>query len=1235
MITLQNFKDVLRKIGFTENNEVFSKEYAHYEHFELRVDFKTKQIIYPSPITLGDTTTSNFEHPENFVVLECVTRLLDKGYRPEHIGLEKRWQLGRGASGGKADICVTDENNDMLFIIECKTAGQKYNEELKKMREDGGQLFSYLQQERSTRWLVLYASDLKEEVEYDLTIIKSIDDANILKMAEKDKSVLTFMKARSVEELFEVWDETYNQATQNDIIFSQDSVAYKIGERQLRKKDLKDFSSEDKIVNRFEEILRHNNVSDKENAFNRLIALFICKLVDEIKKGEDDIVDFQYKVGSDTYESLQDRLQLLHKTGMEEFMNEKINYIPDNYAEELFKNYSSSRRVRAIEDLRKTLRILKYYSNNDFSFKDVHNEELFFQNGKILVEVVQLFEKYRIVYPSKHQFLGDLFEQLLNKGFKQNEGQFFTPIPITRFIWDSLPIDKVSNNNNGYRLPKVIDYACGAGHFLTEAVEAINAHFKSKEVTNLTKDNLWVEKSIFGIEKDYRLARVAKVCLYMNGAGKGQIVFGDGLEQYPEKSITNETFDILVANPPYSVDSFKAHLKLKNNSFEILDLVSNTGDEIETLFVERIAQLLRPQGVAAVVLPITILSKDNNSSYVAAREVMLQNFNIRAIVHLKGKTFGATNTETIVMFLEKFNEPPKRKEQICDSVDNILTGHINDEWEDKEIFENYLSRISVESNDYSAFINKSLSLQELNEIPYFSEYVDELLISAELSAIKKTQKFKKVSEDDRQKIILEYVYSKIIEVEYEKLKYFALIYKQNTLIITAPKANDEQKRFLGYEWSNRRGSEGIKITSPGGMLFNDVDRFAEDTLASSIRYMFYDQIHAIPEKAQYCLFARLQDMLEFKRAKFNKAISLSPAKPDAYKTEYPLIKLGDYIKEERKSQIQVGSAKEIESGKYPFFTSGEKVLTYNEFLTDGENIYLSTGGNAVVKYYDGKAAYSTDTYVIRSKNENEILTKFLFFTLENITEYLGLYYFKGQGLCHLQKNDLKKDRIIPLPPLDIQKKIVNECIVLNDKVEKLKELVAKDEQKIQEIFDNLQNNPSKTPYRINDKDTFEICIGKRVLNAEVSPEYNIPVYSANVFEPFGMIDHLLVKDFSKDSILWGIDGDWMVNTMPANVPFYPTDHCGVLRIKAEDKLLSKYVAYLLKGEGLRLEFSRTNRASIDRIEGITIEAVPIEEQRIAIEKVNKFENEISKAKATIEDCTAQKKAILLRYLEEQ
>ena len=51
-----------------------------------------------------------------------------------------------------------------------------------------------------------------------------------------------------------------------------------------------------------------------------MIALFICKLVDEINKSPNDEVEFQYKIGTDTYESLQDRLQRLHQQGMDEFM---------------------------------------------------------------------------------------------------------------------------------------------------------------------------------------------------------------------------------------------------------------------------------------------------------------------------------------------------------------------------------------------------------------------------------------------------------------------------------------------------------------------------------------------------------------------------------------------------------------------------------------------------------------------------------------------------------------------------------------------------------------------------------------------------------------------------------------------------------------------------------------------------------------------------------------------------
>lgn len=446
MIRKENLEAMIKAIGYIQSSrsKVFEKKYSQFG-CAIEVDFNgSGSINYPEDKGMKITrkTTCNFSQPENFVVLECITRLMDKGYRPEHIELEKEWTLGHSDKGGFADILVKDADGKTLFIVECKTAGNEYKKELNNTLNDGGQLFSYWKQEGACKWLSLYASDFDgTNVSYTTETIDCSDDANILATAKKDPSILLYRDAGTTEDLFTAWDETYDKRLCGDVIFRDDSQAYQIGVKPLRKVDLNDFSENDKVVNKFEEILRHNNVSDKENAFNRLIALFICKLVDEIQKGDNDIVDFQYKVGTDTYETLQDRLQRLHKEGMEKFMREEIFYVADDYAENLVQQYTGQKRQKMIEDLRNTLRVLKFYTNNDFAFKDVHNEELFYQNGKILVEVVQLFENYRIIGSNDVQMLGDLFEQLLNKGFKQNEGQFFTPIPITRFIWDSLPVE--------------------------------------------------------------------------------------------------------------------------------------------------------------------------------------------------------------------------------------------------------------------------------------------------------------------------------------------------------------------------------------------------------------------------------------------------------------------------------------------------------------------------------------------------------------------------------------------------------------------------------------------------------------------------------------------------------------------------------------------------------------------------------------------------------------------------
>ncbi len=1041
MIQIKNLKTVLQTIGFVKDSKL-DKYSKQFDTCIIEVDFDNETISYPENkgLVVNDKTTSNFSHPENFVVLECVCRLLEKGYRPEHIELEPRWTLGHNPTGGKADILVKDNEKKSLIIIECKTASTKYNKAKKETEEDGGQLFSYWQQEISTRWLVLYTSDfINQELSYKCLVVNCTDDPNIIKVAGKDKDVKTYLKARNDKDRFEVWKETYQRQWLDDVIFSDESQAYKIGIPPLRKRNLKEFTPDDHIVNRFEEILRHNNVSDKENAFNRLVALFICKLVDEIKKQEFDEVDFQYKQGQDTYESLQDRLQRLHQQGMQEFMKEEIIYVAADYAEKLFLQYTGTKRKKAIENLNNTIRILKFYSNNDFAFKEVHNEELFYQNGKILVEVVQLFQKYKIVYPSKHPFLGELFEQLLNKGFKQNEGQFFTPPPITRFIWDSLPLQSYINEHD---LPRVIDYACGAGHFLTEGVEAINA-------MRPDSDNSWVEKHIYGIEKDYRLARVSKISMFMNGAGSSNIIFGDGLENYPEKGIIPGSFDILVANPPYAIKGFKQHLKLKNNSFSIIDTISPDGNEIEILFVERITQLLKPKGIAAVVLPLTILI-DTSSSGIAAREKLLQNFNIHAIVVFGNQTFSKTGKETVTLFLERYDEPPRLAELAIDTVDSILEKGGNKEWNDYNVLEEYVLHQKTNKEKYLAFLRQKLTKEEIIDDFYLKSYID---------AFKdKDIKYpKNCTDEQKAKIRKDKFYEWAISIEKEKLYYFTLIYQQLTVVIIAPSENKAQKEFLGYEWRDRKGQEGIKIKSPGGQLFNAEDRFARGTLACAVRNSYLGSITSeLPDNiATHIRWHRLKDMIEFALPSFYKTIAISAKIENIIKSKYPLI-------------------------------------------------------------------------------------------------------------------------------------------------------------------------------RLNNQKLFELRIGRRVLSSEISMQDKYPVYSANVKEEFGYINRLLFEDFDKPSVLWGIDGDWMVNFIEASQPFFPTDHCGVLRV-LDSKIEPYYVAMVLDAVGQCYGFSRSYRASTERMKTVQIPLPPYSLQKKIVKECKAINNEFNNSRMSIDSYKSKIAEILDRF----
>ena len=1248
MITIDNFKEVLLSLGFKQEgtNDVYTKEYHLNGNLvgdtHMSVDFAEKRLEFPADMRGGDRNTLiDDAHKENMVVFECVDRLLDKGYKSEDIELEKVWPLGHEGKSGRADICVNESGNPqkILFIIECKTAGKEFENAVKETEQDGGQIFSYWQQEKSTQWLAIYASNWDDEAQKVTHICKVLncsDDKNLLEVADKKrkkKEEITdklYRDAKSTQELFEVWQETYNSEWHDDIIFKANSQAYNIGVDVIRKRDLKPFSMENsKIVNKFEEILRHNNVSDKENAFNRLVALFICKLVDEIKKGDDAEMEFQYKERVDTYEDLQDRLQRLHKEGMDEFMKEDIFYVEKDYAQKLFSAYKGAARAQAIRQLDETIRNLKFYSNNDFAFVDVHNEELFAKNGKVLVEVVKLFQEYRIVYPEKNQFLGDLFEQLLAKGFKQNEGQFFTPTPITRFVWDCLPLE---NYLSAHGLPKVIDYACGAGHFLTEGIEAINDIQHKRRDKSIPADNRWVRDCIYGIEKDYRLARVSKIALFMNGAGDANIIFGDGLDNDPAKGIENGKFDILVANPPYSVSAFKAHLKLQHNDLELLPSISNSSGEIETLFVERIGQLLKSGGLAGVFLPSSLLSSSDKCGYVEAREQILSNFYLRAIVCFGGKTFGATSTSTIVLFMERFHEPPVQKQLAIDTANSILSGNDNSDWTDSDILNDYLSLIGVTAEQYKSFVSETASIEDLRAIEYFKPYVAEFENTQQKFPRNYTPEQIEQERKDR-------LYKKIRDVEKDKLIYFTLVRGQETVVITAPNDNAEQKAFLGYDWSNRKGSEGIIVNPNGGYLTNGKNRFARGTLATFVRNAFSNMRTEMGEETplqKYAASYRTIDMLDFSRAKFDKVIKTTIEHRTNVVSKYPLKKLEELLVPLIGEATKIAQNEILDEGKYPVITQeADKIISgytnNNSPITDIPIIVFGDH-SCTVKYIDFEFVRGADgTQLI--KTSEEISLKYLF-------NYLQSVKIHNAGKYERHFKYLKETKI-PVPPIAVQQQIIDECAKVDEeyntsritteehrrKIENLMAEVQSESRRLGDLCEiNSGGTPSKKVNSYWQDGTIpwvksEVCKGEFVYSTEeYITEDGYKNSSARIF-PIG-------------TTLIALVGATKGKTAFLKFETSTNQNIAGLRVIDKNVIDELYLFYICRAsyDTFTKNLAQYDILNLTNIRNLEIPVPSLSDQQRIVAQIEQYEAEIRKAQAIMDGCATRKKAILDKYL---
>lgn len=1089
MITKQNFKHLLIHLGFEENKNIFTKKIGDGEYI-LKVDFSSEKLIYPDGLIAQRDTTKNFSQPENFVVFECVHNLLQAGYKPQHIILEQGMPGGHGMTGGFCDIIVQDNDKNEYLLIECKTADDPKSKEFtkawNKMLRDGGQLFNYYNSYRKAKWICLYSSDFDENHKYtQLYHLISMQDND--EYLESNPKLRSFKQVAEVsggkEEYFKVWTETY----QNDFISHNlfESEVFKIGNRPYHLGDLK-FVDNDTIAkkyHRFATIMRQHNISGRENAFDKLVNLFLCKVVDE-KNNPENLKVYWRGASSDNHYDFQDRLQSLYKVGMMEFLNEEVTYIEENEIEDAFKLFKN-RKDETKKVILDYFKQLKFYSNNAFAFLDVHNENLFLQNAIILKEVVQMLQDIRLKNEDEqHQFLGDLFEGFLDQGVKQSEGQFFTPMPIVKFLVSALPLSQILQKEE---TPKVIDYACGAGHFLTEYATQIKDIIGKDEKQKLKNHY----ENIYGIEKEYRLSKVAKVSAFMYGQDEINIIYADALGGH--EKIKDNTFSVLIANPPYSVKGFLATLNDDDKAkFELYDnLTEESFNSIETFFIEKAKQLLKTDGVAAIVLPSSILT--NGNIYIKCREIILKYFDLVAIAEFGSGTFGKTGTNTATLFLRRKTQKPDLAEHYKNRVEAWFKGdfdkQIEEVFADNYLLKNYCEHCGFDFEDYQNFLQNHDT--KIFDTEIFKEYRREFDNSTETKNLKKKTYFKKLETEAQTELLDEEFKTYAKAIESEKV-YFYLMAKDNktdVLVVKSPADNKKNKEFLGYEWSSAKGNEGIKylgsnisddeenINRNQGIyqiqtpLFNPNHLADESKINTLIRQHFMGESIAISEQnKEFVSLLPLTDMLDFSRTGFDKAIRTSIQKKVEIKSKFPLVRLGEV------ADIQSGGTPDTKNNEY--WDNGTiywatLVDTKNKYLTDTQRKITEKGLNSSSAkllpintiIFSSRATIGDVTIAKVETATNQGYKNFICYPEKIHYEYL--YYIlqnqaknienlaSGMTYKEISKNEISNYKI-PLPPLSIQETIVKECEKIDKEYENSRMKIEEYRAKIAQIFHDLE-----------------------------------------------------------------------------------------------------------------------------------------------------------------------------------
>ena len=356
----------------------------------------------------------------------------------------------------------------------------------------------------------------------------------------------------------------------------------------------------------------------------------------------------------------------------------------------------------------------------------------------------------------------------------------------------------------------------------------------------------------------------------------------------------------------------------------------------------------------------------------------------------------ATETKTVILFLRRRSNDSSKNiklltERFFQNSNDITINGIENP------VSKYVSRVwsGLEYVDYISLIKKAPNSKvKFHDI--YKEYIKKISIKGE-------------------KAIL----NEIIKRELDKLYYFILTFPQRIVVIKTGDKNEE-KRFLGYAFSARRGSEGIHPVKKGRSIEEctqlfDPELFQNENKASTYIYQaFLNNLETpiAPSLNKNVSRMNLVDMINFGRPDFEKTISLSTKKKVDYKVFWgtpDLQYLCDIAVIRKGTSITKDDTVE---GDIPVIAGGqEPAYMHNVSNRDGNVITVSASGAyaGYISYHD-TSIFASDCNTIQSSDENNLPTKLLFIFLKTLQPVLYDMQ-RGQAQPHVYGEDLDKLRL--------------------------------------------------------------------------------------------------------------------------------------------------------------------------------------------------------------------------------